>query len=148
MSSVLEGGFEVFAAGPDVDGASVLRPDVLVSWAAEEVGQLVDGEIDLGAGAGIVDPINGSDKPIGERRLGDKSSEGLVGIDVAGDALCGDRSSIDEDSADGVAVCLDRFDGAPGPDFDTSFDRCGGERIGESSHATFDVAPHSSGSTG
>ncbi len=61
----------------------MLRARFLVSRTTQEIGQLVDSEVDLGTGTRIVNAVDSADESVRECRFGDQPSEGLVGVNVA-----------------------------------------------------------------
>ena len=60
LAGIVVGRFEILAACADVDCATMLRARFLVSRTTQEIGQLVDSEVDLGTGAGVIDAVDGA----------------------------------------------------------------------------------------
>ena len=59
---VVVGPFEIVERAADVDRPAMLRADFVLAGKAGEIGQLADGQVDLHAGAGVIDPPHGFQK--------------------------------------------------------------------------------------
>ena len=148
LAGIVVGRFEILAARADVDCATMLRARFFVSRTTQEIGQLVDSEVDLGTGTRIVNAVDSADESVRECRFGDQPAEGLVGVNVAGDPSGGDRGAVDDHPGDPVAIGFDLLHSTSGTDFDTPLDSSSGQGIGKPSHASLDIAPDASCSAG
>ncbi len=64
----------------------MLRADFVFAGKAGEIGQLTDGEVDLHAGAGVVDPPHGVEKRCRQFMRFEQFVKRQVRVDVRGDA--------------------------------------------------------------